>query len=152
MERVLRTVGLEPWRTEHPFFLGKGQRQRLAVGAALAVEPEVIVVDEPTTGQDHAMCQEIMALLDHLNGAGHTVVVITHDMQLVAEHCRRVVVMVDGRIIADGSPQAIFADPAVTARAHLEPPQVVRLSLALAPGAPPALSVAELAARLRPNP
>jgi energy-coupling factor transport system ATP-binding protein len=148
VERVLETVGLAPWRNEHPFFLGKGQRQRLAVGAALTIEPEIIIVDEPTTGQDHAMCEEIMALLDRLNQAGHTVVIITHDMELVAEHCRRVLVMADGRIIADGSPAQVFADAEVTARARIEPPQVARLSLALDPAQPPALSVPELARRL----
>jgi len=148
VERVLETVGLAPWRNEHPFFLGKGQRQRLAVGAALTIEPEIIIVDEPTTGQDHAMCEEIMALLDRLNQAGHTVVIITHDMQLVAEHCRRVVVMAEGRIVADGHPAQVFADPQVAAQAHIEPPQVTRLSLALDPSQPPALSVPELARRL----
>lgn len=148
VEKVLQAVGLAGWRQEHPFFLGKGQRQRLAVGAALTVEPDIIVVDEPTTGQDHAMCREIMALLDRLNAAGHTVIVVTHDMQLVAEHCRRVVVMAEGQIIGDGPPRAVFADRNVLAHARIEPPQVVTLSQQLAPGAPPALSVPELAARL----
>ena len=92
-----------------------------------------------------------MALLDRLNQAGHTIVVITHDMQLVAEHARRVVVMAEGQIIADGPPAAVFADSEVTARAHIEPPEVTRLALELA--RVPALSVPELATLLgaRPN-
>jgi energy-coupling factor transporter ATP-binding protein EcfA2 len=146
---VLETVGLAGYRDEHPFFLGKGQRQRLAAAAALAVQPAVMVVDEPTTGQDREMSQEIIGLLDRLNQAGHTVVVITHDMRLVAEHCQRVVVMAGGQILTEGPPRQVFAQPDLLAQADLQAPPVVRLSLALwGEGSPPALTIAEMVQRL----
>ncbi len=107
---MLKIVGLEEYEDMHPFFLGKGLRQRLAVAAVLAMESEIIVVDEPTTGQDYEMCKEIMILLDKLNKMGKTIIIITHDMKLVSEYCRRVIVMVDGKIIADDDPKNIFSD------------------------------------------
>jgi len=89
--RALETVGLTQYADKDPLFLGKGQRQRLAVASVLAMGPEILIVDEPTTGQDYRMVASIMALLRDLQQQGKTILVITHDMTLVAEHCQRVV-------------------------------------------------------------
>ncbi|WP_455284136.1 ABC transporter ATP-binding protein, partial [[Eubacterium] cellulosolvens] len=102
--RIMEAMGLSPWEHEHPFFLGKGQRRRLAVGSVLSIDPEILIVDEPTTGQDWRGSKEMMALFDQLNrDRGKTVIVITHNMRLVAEHCKRVIVMSGGRILYDGA-------------------------------------------------
>ena len=144
VDNVLKIVGLEEYEDMHPFFLGKGLRQRLAVAAVIAMESEIIVVDEPTTGQDYEMCKEIMILLDKLNKMGKTIIIITHDMKLVSEYCRRVIVMVDGKIIADDDPKNIFSDSDIMKSAQIEPPQIVKFSLLLSPSTTPALTVQEM--------
>jgi energy-coupling factor transporter ATP-binding protein EcfA2 len=100
--------GLEERRGDDPFLLAKGERQRLAVAAVLALEPQVIVLDEPTTGLDHREQQAILALLGALNRAGRTIVVITHAPWLVAEHASRALLMARGRVLFDGDVQALF--------------------------------------------
>ncbi|HTN58732.1 MAG TPA: energy-coupling factor transporter ATPase [Protaetiibacter sp.] len=128
---VLEQVGMPEFVARHPFTLGKGERQRLAVASVLALEPEVLVIDEPTTGQDWQGAQAMMRLVEELNAAGHTIVMITHDMTLVARHARRALVFAGGRLIADDDPTALFARPAVLEEGRLVAPQVTRLAAAL---------------------
>ena len=144
VKKVLKIVGLEKYKDMHPFFLGKGLRQRLAVAAVLAMESEIIVVDEPTTGQDYEMCKEIMILLDKLNKMGKTIIIITHDMKLVSKYCKRAIVMVEGKVIADDDPKNIFSDSDIMKSAQIEPPQIVKFSLLLSPSTTPALTVQEM--------
>lgn len=130
VEEAARVVGLpEAYFDEHPFFLPKGQRQRVAIGSILALRPKVIIVDEPTTGQDARQSLEIMDFLVDLNvNHGHTVIIITHDMPIVARYARRVVAMANSRIIADGPTAAVFSLPDVLAEAALEPPQITQVA------------------------
>ena len=144
VKKVLKIVGLEEYKDMHPFFLGKGLRQRLAVAAVLAMESEIIVVDEPTTGQDYEMCKEIMILLDKLNKMGKTIIIITHDMKLVSKYCKRAIVMVEGKVIADDDPKNIFSDSDIMKSAQIEPPQIVKFSLLLSPSTTLALTVQEM--------
>jgi energy-coupling factor transport system ATP-binding protein len=132
-ERVIeaaRVVGLtEDYFDSHPFFLSKGLRQRVAIASILALRPKVIIVDEPTTGQDSRQSFEIMDFLKDLNeNHGHTVIIITHDMPIVAHYARRVVVMGLGQVLADGSTVEIFKQIEVLAKTHLEPPQITQLA------------------------
>jgi energy-coupling factor transport system ATP-binding protein len=131
IRKTLDLVGLSDELDEDPLFLGKGQRQRLAVASILAMGPELLIVDEPTTGQDHRMVSGIMALLEELHRQNKTIIIITHDMSLVANYCSRAVVMLDGRVIFDRSPRQLFADPSLLEQAHLRAPQAIRLSLAM---------------------
>lgn len=124
---------------DHPFRLGKGQRQRLAVASVLALEPQILVVDEPTTGQDWQGSVAIMELIRELNDAGRTIVMITHDMPLVAAYAHRAVVFDAGRLIADLPVADLFADEDVLTAAQLSAPQVTRLARAL--GLPPVTTV-----------
>lgn len=129
VRRLMDAMGLTPWENEHPFFLGKGQRRRLAVGSVLSINPEILIVDEPTTGQDWRGSKEIMTLFDELNREkGKTVIVITHNMRLVAEHCRRVVVMSKGKILYDGPVREAFSKEDMLEGAFLSPPQVTRFA------------------------
>jgi energy-coupling factor transport system ATP-binding protein len=123
-------VGLpDEYLDEHPFFLTKGLRQRVAIAAILALRPQVIIVDEPTTGQDAGQAREIMEFLTRLNRElGHTIIIITHDMDIVAAYARRVIAMADGTVVADGSPRDVFCNVPVMARASLKPPQITRLA------------------------
>ncbi|MFC2029329.1 ABC transporter ATP-binding protein [Chloroflexota bacterium] len=131
VERALDAVGLADQADEDPLFLGKGQRQRLAVASILAMEPEMIIVDEPTTGQDYRMVCGIMDLLKAMHEQGNTVLIITHDMTLVANYCHRVVVLMNGRDIFTGSPRELFSDPKNIEATQLCAPQAISLSVTM---------------------
>ncbi|WP_229068267.1 ABC transporter ATP-binding protein [Actinoplanes sp. DH11] len=128
---LLDRLGLRELRTVHPFLLSGGQKRRLSVGAALVTRPHVLVLDEPTFGQDAERAAELLALLDGLHSDGTTVVVVSHDMTLVAEHATRVVVLGAGRVIGDGTPDEIYADADLLAAADLRPPPLARAARAL---------------------
>jgi energy-coupling factor transport system ATP-binding protein len=137
---ALEAVGLDA-RDADPFLLDKGARQRLAVAAVLALEPEVLVLDEPTTGLDWPQQRMMLELLRALQRAGRTIVVITHTPWVIAEYAERVLLLAGGRLAYDGPVRGFFADPARVAAAAFQPPDVTRLGQAL--GCTP-LSVEEL--------
>jgi energy-coupling factor transport system ATP-binding protein len=125
-----QVVGLsEAYFSEHPFFLNKGMRQRVAIASILALKPKVMIVDEPTTGQDIRQSLEIMDFLRELNEKyGHIIIFITHDMPIVSSYAKRVVAMGLGQIIVDGPPAEVFAQPELLAKTYVEPPQITELA------------------------
>jgi energy-coupling factor transport system ATP-binding protein len=125
---ILKLVGLADAAGAPSFSLSLGERKRLALAAALSTDPKIVLVDEPTTGQDLTMKLEIMDLLRTLNDAGKTVILVTHDMDIVAKYARRVAVMADGRILLDGLTREVLRRQDVLSRAHLKPPPIVALS------------------------
>lgn len=131
IERVLDAVGLAGRTWDNPFSLGVGERQRLAIASVIAMEPELICVDEPTTGQDPTEARQIMDILKGYNNRGHTVVTITHDMALVANYTDRVVVIGDGEVIADGPPEEVFLREEHLERTNVRPPQIAQLASVL---------------------
>ncbi len=131
VESMLRRLELWEQRDRHPFRLSKGDRQRLAIAAVIVLQPEVLIVDEPTTGQDPSRSREIMDLLAELNQDGTTVIVITHVMELVAEYARQVLVLHNGRLLVEGTPRDVFARPDLLAVSRVSPPPVARLALEL---------------------
>jgi cobalt transport protein ATP-binding subunit len=155
VDQALDLVGLRAQADDFSFSLGRGERQKLAVASVLAMEPPVLVVDEPTTGLDQPGARGILDLLSRWNRDGRTIVVITHDMTLVAERVPRTIVVGAGRVLADGPTRQVLSDAALLRQAYLRPPQVTRIAQRLAAyGIPPdVLSVAELhqaiAGRLR---
>lgn len=130
-QRVLeaaKIVGLsKEYFDQSPFFLPKGLRQRVAIGSILALRPRILIIDEPTTGQDWRQSLEIMDFLKKLNEQGHTVIIITHEMEIVARYAKRTVVMSDGRIILDGPTSEVFFKSDILMRAFVRPPQIVRI-------------------------
>ena len=124
-EGLLERFGLTAKAQTHPFLLSGGQKRRLSVGTALVAGAPVLALDEPTFGQDRARADELMALLRELNQEGTTVLVVTHDMQLVAEYADRMIVMADGRIVAQGATGEVFDDADLIERAGLRPPPLV---------------------------
>jgi len=130
VEEAAQVVGLpDVYFEEHPFFLSKGLRQRVAIASILALRPQMIIVDEPTTGQDARQSIEIMDFLRDLNEkSGHTIIIITHDMPIVASYAQRVVVMGTGQILLDGLTRDVFSQPETLARTFLEPPQITQLA------------------------
>ena len=123
---ALGAVGLEAARKRHPFSLSRGQRQNLAVATALIHDPKLILLDEPTTGQDRRSLSGLLGMLSRLNQQGNTTVMITHDMDIVAAYATRVIVMADGQIIFDGHPRDVFYDQfEAMASLNLRPPTIV---------------------------
>lgn len=132
-EKALESVSLRGTENRHPFTLGKGERQKLAVASILALEPRVLVVDEPSTGLDWEGTRRMMDLIHALNRSGHTIIIITHDLQLAAENVQRLMVVSGGRLIADGTPEHILAKSSLLYEASLELPPMAELSLRLKP-------------------
>jgi energy-coupling factor transport system ATP-binding protein len=127
--KILESMDLLKYAEEHPFFLGKGQRRKLAIASVLSSNPEIIIVDEPTTGQDWKGSKEIMNILDRLNREeGRTIIVITHNMRIVAEYCNRVVIMSNGRTIFDGNVKEAFTSEKILEQAFLKPPQITEFA------------------------
>lgn len=125
---ALETVGLWERRMEDPFTLTKGLRQKVAVASVLATRPHAIVLDEPTTGLDYGELRQMMALVRQLNEAGHTVIIITHCVWVAAEYAHRIILMSEGRIVADGTVRDVFAREELLERADIIAPQIVRFS------------------------
>ncbi|HTX78457.1 MAG TPA: energy-coupling factor transporter ATPase, partial [Longilinea sp.] len=135
-ERVawaLKEVDMEGKEEAFPPALPKGDRAKVVIASALALDPEVIVLDEPTTGQDYRGCHQIMQIADSLHRQGRTVVFVTHHMALVAEYAKRVIVMTGGKILMDGKTEEIFSKPDVVREAYIIPPQITELGQALPP-------------------
>ena len=130
VDEAIQVVGLPKiYHDEHPFFLSKGLRQRVAIASILALRPHVIIVDEPTTGQDIKQSREIMDFLKDLNEKhGHTIIIITHDMPIVGQYARRVVAMAQARIMADGPTRDVFTRAEMLEKTFLAPPQITQLA------------------------
>lgn len=121
-----------------PALLGYGLRRKVGVAAVYAMHPRVFILDEPTAGLDWRGIQELMSLLKAMNAKGHTILLVTHDMRVVAEHARRTVIIHEGRILADGDTRAVFKRTDRLAHARIEPPQIAQLAQRLAPWGIPA--------------
>jgi len=146
IDDVLSMVGLNDYKKIHPFQLSFGDRKKLAVASIVALDPDIIVLDEPTTGQDYKGRIEICDLAKKLNMEGKTILMVTHDMDLVARYAKRMVVMNEGRIIFDGSVREGFRRVDILSIAGLMPPKVTLFSQSLEDyGIPPdVLTVDEL--------
>ena len=141
VEEALAAVGLEGRGGEDPFGLTKGERQRVAVASVLSVRPEVLILDEPTTGLDYAEQRSMMDLVKGLNEAGSTIIAVTHTMWVVAEYAHRAAVVRDGKISLQGTVREVFAEEDELHDAALRPPHIVALGNELGY---PVLSVEEM--------
>lgn len=128
-EKIIERFGFNP--DEAPFSLSRGQRQRLALASIIAVEPKVMILDEPTTGLDYKECMEIMSAVKELNKNGTTVIMVCHDMELVLDFARRMIVLADGKIEADGKTLEIMRSKKILQKASLLPPQIIQIALEL---------------------
>lgn len=128
---ALEATGLTARAEAHPYELSLSDRKRAALAAVLAMDTPIVVLDEPTTGQDHNAVQNIAALVETLHTQGKTLVAITHDMDFCAENFDRVISMSNGQVLADAPPDEAFANEEVVREAALESPQILRLTQAL---------------------
>jgi energy-coupling factor transport system ATP-binding protein len=134
---------------EIPLHLSPAGARKLAIAANLTMNPQVMILDEPTNNLDERDVTQLVAHLESLRASGMTVVVITHDVEVACAHADRVIVMHKGRILAQGPTREVMAQPDVLSRSDVVVPPVVSLSLALWPDRPPRLTVDELAAWLQ---
>ena len=125
---ALQAVGLTGAEERDPFSLTKGERQRVAVASILAAKPRILIVDEPTTGLDAEESARMMNMMQALHRQGHTIIVITHDMGIVANCATRCVLMQRGAIVADGPTREIFSDPELVRSAALALPALTRFT------------------------
>ena len=142
VDRAIELAGLASVRSVNPYDLGLSLRKLVALASVLATEPAILVLDEPTTGQDGPGAARIGAIVEAYRRAGRTVVAITHDMEFAAEHFGRVVVMREGQVVTDGSPAEVFAPDraALIATTGLVPPVAARLGARLGLGLTPTLA------------
>jgi energy-coupling factor transport system ATP-binding protein len=135
--QALARLDLEAVADSHPYDLSLAQRRLVALAAVLAMETPIVVLDEPTTGQDAAGTALLGRVIADLKAAGRTVITISHDIDFVAEHFPRLILMAAGRILADGPTERVLAQTGLLAQAQVDPPQLVRLAVALGlPGVP----------------
>lgn len=116
----------------NPYDLTPAWRKRVAMAAVIAMDTPIVILDEPTTGQDHRQIQHLGTVIDYLRDRNKTVVAISHDIDFVAENFGRIVVMGQGRILLDGPAQDVFAQADILGRTYVQPPQLARLGNRLA--------------------
>ncbi len=146
---VAELVGLEGELEENPYDLGYSRRKLLSLASVLAMETPVVVLDEPTTGQDAPGVARVRGIIESLHAAGRTVIAVSHDRRFVAELFERVIVMREGTLLLDGSPAEVFAEkhwPAL-ASTYLEPPLPARIGARMGLGSTPTEAALVSAAR-----
>ena len=126
--QALKTCGLYEFRKWPISALSYGQKKRVTIASILVLGPEILVLDEPTAGQDQRNYTEIMEFLDSLQEKGHTIVMITHDMQLMLDYSDRALVVSDGQILADLSPAELFTHPDILQEANLKETSIFALA------------------------
>jgi energy-coupling factor transport system ATP-binding protein len=131
VESALQAVDLLGYDDKSPFFLGRAERQKIAVASTLAMEPKLMIIDEPTTGMDWLSGQKMMNLLSRLHENGHTIIFITHDMNIVGQYAKRVIVLEEGRIVFDGNTDELVRQFGIIEKAGIELPQISQLFLAV---------------------
>jgi energy-coupling factor transport system ATP-binding protein len=131
VESAASEVEITAYLDENPFNLSQGLRQRVAVASVLTLNPKVLIVDEPTTGQDFTRSKIVMNLAKTLCERGRTIIIISHNMDLIAEYCERLVVMLNGQMLLAGPTREVFSQTQRIRESSLEPPQVTQIGQAL---------------------
>lgn len=127
-EKALEMVALSNVAEKHPYDLSPGERKRAALASVLAMDTPVIVLDEPTTGQDHSGVAMVGDIVEHLKEGAKTVITITHDIDFCAEHFERVAVMAEGKLLVEGPAREVLAQEDLLAQTYVDPPQLIRLA------------------------
>jgi energy-coupling factor transport system ATP-binding protein len=128
---ALNLLDITQYRQTSPFMLSGGERKRVALASILAWDPQVVILDEPTIGQDHQQKEKLRQFIVQLNAQKKTVVIVTHDVEFVAECNPRVVLMTGGKIVAEGLAEEILTNQKLVAQASIVPPQITQIFLGL---------------------
>ncbi len=130
---ALNLLSLTQYRKTSPFLLSGGERKRVALASVLAWDPKTLILDEPTIGQDHEQKEILRQFILQMQTQGKTIVIVTHDVEFVAESNPRVILMKEGKIVADGMGKDILTDPAMLELSSIVLPQIAQLFTKLAP-------------------
>jgi energy-coupling factor transport system ATP-binding protein len=128
---ALNLLGLSQYRKTSPFMLSGGERKRVALASVLAWDPKILILDEPTIGQDYQQKEKLRQFILQLKAQEKTVVIVTHDVEFVAECNPRVLLMRGGRIVADGEARKVLTNPEILEQASIVPPQVSQIFIQL---------------------
>lgn len=131
VNEALSLVDLLPHVSTHPYNLTYGQRKMLCIASVLAMEPQIVVLDEPNAGQDFSGLNRLGKILEELNRKNKTVIIISHDIEFVASHTNEAIVMHDGRVTANDATRVVLSNSSVLATSALRPPLVTRLAIRL---------------------
>lgn len=142
LESLLRKLNLQGYESDFPLALSKGQRLRVVLGAMLAQNPQILLLDEPTTGQDEQSLQEIKKLLLNYRQQGGSVIICTHDMELAAEIADRIMVIAQGEILGNDSAEKIFGNDELLFKSGLTAPSILEICKSLK--IPPCITVKEV--------
>lgn len=130
---ALNLLSLTQYRKTSPFLLSGGERKRVALASVLAWDPETLILDEPTIGQDHEQKEKLRQFIMQMQTQKKTVVIVTHDVEFVAECNPRVLLMKDGKIVADGIAKDILTNPELLAASSIVLPQIAQIFAKLTP-------------------
>jgi energy-coupling factor transport system ATP-binding protein len=128
---ALNLLSLSQYRKTSPFMLSGGERKRVALASVLAWDPRILILDEPTIGQDHEQKEKLRQFILQMRTQDKTIIMVTHDVEFVAECNPRVLLMLDGEVIADGEAQKILTDGVTLEKASIVPPQIAQIFLDL---------------------
>lgn len=129
-KQALASVGIdESYYQKSPFELSGGERRRVAIAGILAIDPDILVLDEPTAGLDAKGTEDIMSLVQEMHNNGKTIILVTHDMNIVMKYCQKAIVLHNGQVLYDGEPSHLFEN--YTEEMAIEVPSLYRLGLAL---------------------
>ncbi len=132
---ALNLLALTQYRKTSPFMLSGGERKRVALASVLAWDPKILILDEPTIGQDHQQKEKLRQFILQMRTQDRTVIVVTHDVEFIAESNPRILLMREGQIIADGEASKVLTEPEILSEASVVPPQIAQIFLQLE-GAP----------------
>jgi energy-coupling factor transport system ATP-binding protein len=133
---ALNLLSLTQYRTTSPFMLSGGERKRVALASVLAWDPKILILDEPTIGQDYQQKEKLRQFILQMRTQKKTIIMVTHDVEFVAECNPRVLLMREGKITADGEANEILTNPEILSAASIVPPQIAQIFLELAPQFP----------------
>jgi energy-coupling factor transport system ATP-binding protein len=128
---ALNLLGLAQYRKTSPFMLSGGERKRVALASVLAWNPKILILDEPTIGQDYQQKEKLLQFILQMKAQRKTIIIVTHDVEFVAECNPRVLLMRQGRITADGKAQKVLTSPEILTHASIVPPQITQIFLQL---------------------
>ena len=147
VENTIKEFGFNP--DTEPFNMSRGQRQRLCLACLIALNPEILILDEPTTGLDYRECMEVMDKIRQLNENGTTVIMVCHDMEVVLDFAKKIIVMNRGEILGEGPTRKVLNDDTLLNKARLLPPQIAQVAKLLGPGFEGIFTDDELIARIK---
>ncbi len=128
---ALNLLGLTKYRKTSPFMLSGGERKRVALASVLAWNPKILMLDEPTIGQDYRQKEKLLQFILQMKAQRKTVIIVTHDVEFVAECSPRILLMRKGRIVADGEARKVLTNPEILTQASIVPPQITQIFLQL---------------------